>query len=283
MRLCLPQKPAPGDMAASPRKPWLAGLLSFLVPGLGQVYNGQTRRGLILLGVAAGWQALGIGAAEAFRWWVVSLAGYFLLCCATGLDALRLARPLKNFRPGPKNSAILYTGCVVALATVSLFAGLAEDAYYPVYPVTQTSMRPTLRTGDHLRCESLRPRDIIRRGQLVVFQYPSEHSLIFVKRVVGLPGEVVEVEDGLVYINGDPIEEGYYAVRNRGSKSLDMPAARLAPDEYYVMGDNRYASFDSRSYGPVNRARMLATPLYIVYSVGDDGAWRGDRIGLPAR
>jgi signal peptidase I len=91
------------------------------------------------------------------------------------------------------------------------------------------------------------------------------------------------VEDGLVYVNGDPIEEGYYAVRQRGSKSLDMPAARLAPDEYYVLGDNRHASFDSRSYGPVNRARMLATPLYIVYCVGDDGVWRSDRIGLPAR
>ena len=127
MHLSLPQKTAPGDMAAKPRKPWLAALLSFLVPGLGQVYNGQTRRGLILLGLAAGWQALGIGAAEAFRWWAVSLAGYFLLCCAVGIDALRAARPLQSFRPGPRNSPILYTACVVALATVSLVAGLAED------------------------------------------------------------------------------------------------------------------------------------------------------------
>jgi signal peptidase I len=258
-------------------------LLSFLVPGLGQAYTGRTRRGLVLLGLGCAWQGLGIGAAEAFRWWLVSLAGYFLLCCGAGLDAFRTARGLGHYHPGPKNSPILYTGFVVAMVTVSLLAGLAEHEYYPVYTVTQTSMRPTLRTGDHLRAEALRPRDIIRRGQLVVFEYPSEHSLIFVKRVVGLPGEVVEVEDGLVYVNGDPIEEGYYAVRDKGTKSLDMPAARLAPDEYYVMGDNRYATFDSRSYGPVNRARMLATPLYILYSVGDDGEWRTDRIGLPAR
>jgi signal peptidase I len=112
-------------------------------------------------------------------------------------------------------------------------------------------MRPTLRSGDRLRCQALRPRDIIRRGQLEVFEYPSEHSLIFVKRVVGLPGEVVEVADGSVYVNGDPIDEGYYAMSGPGRKSLDMPPARLAPDEYYVMGDNRYASFDSRSFGPV--------------------------------
>jgi len=284
MPLMLPPRPAPGDPNASrPRKPWLAGALSFLVPGLGQVYVGRTRRGLVLLGVGCAWQVLGIGAAEAFRWWLMSLAGYFLLCCAAGLDALRTARVFGPYHPGPKNSAILYTGCVVAMVTTSLLAGLAEREYYPVYTVSQTSMRPTLRTGDHLRAQSLGPRDIIRRGQLVVFEYPSEHSLIFVKRVVGLPGEVVEVEDGLVYVNGDPIEEGYYAVRSKNSKSLDMPAARLAPDEYYVLGDNRYATFDSRSYGPVNRARMLATPLYIVYSVGDNGEWRTDRIGLPAR
>lgn len=283
MHLSLPPRPASGNMAGvRPRKPWLAGLLSFLAPGLGQVYNGRTRRGLILLGLAAAWQTLGIGAAETFRWWAVSLAGYFLLCCAAGFDALRTAKTLGHFRPGP-NSPILYTACAVALATVSLLAGLAERRLFPVYTVSQTSMRPTLRTGDRLRSQALRPRDIIRRGQLVVFEYPSEHSLIFVKRVVGLPGEVVEVEDGLVYVNGDPIDEGYYAVRSRGLKSLDMPAARLAPDEYYVLGDNRYASFDSRSYGPVNRARMLATPLYIVFSIGDDGEWRNDRIGLPAR
>jgi signal peptidase I len=284
MHLNIPPRQAPGDMAGvKPRKPWLAGLLSVLVPGLGQVYCGRFRRGLILLGLGCAWQALGVGAAETFRWWAASLAGYFLLCCAAGFDALRTAKTLRHFRPGQRNSPILYSACAVALAAVSLLAGRVEQMLFPIYTVSQTSMRPTLRTGDRLRAQSLRPRDIIRRGQLVVFEYPSEHSLIFVKRVVGLPGEVVEVEDGLVYINGDPIDEGYYAVRSKGSKSLDMPAARLAPDEYYVLGDNRHAAFDSRSYGPVNRARMLATPLYIVYSISDEDRWRNDRIGLPAR
>jgi hypothetical protein len=72
-------------------------------------------------------------------------------------------------------------------------------------------------------------------------------------------------------------------MRAKSPTSLDMPAARLAPDEYYVLGDNRYATFDSRSYGPVNRARMLATPLYVIWSVSNEGGLRTDRIGLPAR
>jgi signal peptidase I, bacterial type len=268
---------------SSPRKPWLAALLSFLWPGLGQVYDGRFRRGLVLLGAACAWQLLGIGAAETFRWWLSSLGGYLFLSLYAAWDAWRIARTLDEFLPGPRNTVPLYLGIIVVLTTVSVVAGQAERRAFPIYTVAQTSMRPTLRSGDHLRCASIGPRDIIRRGQLVVFQYPSEHSLIFVKRVVGLPGEVVEVSDGLVYVNGDPIEEGYYASREPGFKSLDMPPARLAPDEYYVMGDNRHASFDSRSFGPVNRARMLATPLYVIASRSDKGEIFWDRIGLPAR
>jgi len=284
----LPRRPGEAAGASpsppsSPRKPWLAALLSFLWPGLGQVYNGRFSRGLKLLGLAAAWQLLGIGAAETFRWWLSSLAGYLLLSLYTAWEAYRVAQGLTEYRLGRRNTLPLYLGIIAAMTTASVVAGQAEHWAFPIYTVSQTSMRPTLRSGDRLRCSALAPRDIIRRGQLVVFQYPSEHSLIFVKRVVGLPGEVVEVADGLVYINGDPIEEGYYASREPGFRSLDMPPARLAPDEYYVMGDNRHASFDSRSFGPVNRARMLATPLYIIVSIGEKGELFWDRTGLPAR
>ncbi|SNR96885.1 signal peptidase I [Humidesulfovibrio mexicanus] len=268
---------------SSPRKPWLAALASFLLPGLGQLYNGRFRKGAGLLCLAAAWQLLGIGAVETFRWWLSSLAGYLLLSLYAAWEALRTARRLTHFVPGPRNSLPVYLGAVALMATAAIAAGQAERWAFPIFAVAQTSMRPTLRSGDRLRCQALRPRDIVRRGQLVVFEYPSEHSLIFVKRVVGLPGEVVEVADGSVYVNGDPIDEGYYAMRGPGRKSLDMPPARLAPDEYYVMGDNRYASFDSRSFGPVNRARMLATPLYVIFSRDDFGRVYWDRIGLPAR
>jgi len=281
MRLHLPSQPT--TVPPSPRKPLLAGVLSFLWPGLGQIYCGRFRRGVTLLSLAAAWQLLGIGAVETFDWWTTSLGALLLFALYAAWDAVRLARQLDDFRPGPRNTPQIYVACVALMLTVALVSGMAERWAFPVYVVAQTSMRPTLRSGDRLRCKALRPREVIRRGQLVVFQYPQEHSLIFVKRVVGLPGEVVEVAEGLVYVNGDPIDEGYYASGLEASRSLDMPPARLAPDEYYVMGDNRHASFDSRSYGPVNRARMLATPLYVMFSSGDDGEIYWDRIGLPAR
>lgn len=270
-------------IAARPRKPWLAALLSILWPGLGQLYNGRFRKGAALLAFAILWRLLGLGAVGTFRWWLWSLCGALLLSLYAAWDAFRVARGLRDFIPGPRNTVPLYIAAAALLTTATIVAGLVERWAFPIYTVAQTSMRPTLRSGDRLRCAALRPHDIVRRGQLVVFEYPSEHSLIFVKRVVGLPGEVVEVEDGLVYINGDPIDEGFYASRGPGRKSLDMVPARLAPDEYYVMGDNRHASFDSRSYGPVNRARMLATPLYVILSLDDWGRLYPDRTGLPAR
>ncbi len=274
--------PAPA-IATRPRRPWLAGLLSLLWPGLGQLYNGRFRKGAALLAFAILWRWLGLGAVETFRWWLWSLGGALLLSLYAAWDAFRMARDLREFIPGPRNTIPLYVAAAALLTTATLGAGFVERWAFPIYTVAQTSMRPTLRSGDRLRCAALRPRDIVRRGQLVVFEYPSEHSLIFVKRVVGLPGEVVEVEDGLVYINGDPIDEGFYASRGPGRKSLDMAPARLAPDEYYLMGDNRHASFDSRSFGPVNRARMLATPLYVILSWDDWGRLYLDRTGLPAR
>lgn len=265
----------------SPRKPWLAAALSGLCPGLGQMYNGQWKKGLLVLGAVCAWRLLGIGSVEFFRWWWMSLAAMAGISILAMWDAWRHAARLDQFRPGPLNRLPYYAVALAVFLFVCAVAQAAERLSYPVYTLQQTSMRPTLRSGDTLRCKALAARDVIRRGQLVAFEYPSEHSLIFVKRVVGLPGEVVEVDNGMVYVNGDPIEEGYYAFREKGERSMDMPPTRLDPGEYYVMGDNRHASFDSRSFGPVERQRMLATPLYVLYSIDESGAFRLDRVGMP--
>ena len=278
---CAEATEAAGPVA--PRKPWLAGLLSGIWPGLGQMYNGQWTRGLIIMGLGSAWQLLGIGAVESFRGWWMLLLGMTGLCALASWDAWRYAKLLGEFRPGPRNCARNYALALAAFTLVTAASQAAERWAFPIYNVQQTSMRPTLRSGDRLRCKALAPREVIRRGQLVVFEYPSDHSLTFVKRVVGLPGEVVEVDNGRVYVNGDPIEEGYYAFHKEGEKSMDMPPTRLDPGEYYVLGDNRHASFDSRSFGPVERARMLATPLYVIISLDDKNALRLDRIGMPTR
>ncbi len=86
-----------------------------------------------------------------------------------------------------------------------------------------------------------------RRGDVIVFHYPPDPSKDFIKRVIGLPGETVEVRNGGVYINGELMSEPFGP--NPGSYSA--PPVTLAPEQIYVMGDNRNSSSDSHVWGPV--------------------------------
>jgi signal peptidase I len=86
-----------------------------------------------------------------------------------------------------------------------------------------------------------------QRGDVVVFHYPPDPSQDFIKRVIGLPGETVEVRDGEVYINGELMSEPFGP--NPGS--YNAPPVTLPADQYYVMGDNRNSSSDSHVWGPV--------------------------------
>ncbi|MCL0028588.1 signal peptidase I [Dehalococcoidia bacterium] len=86
-----------------------------------------------------------------------------------------------------------------------------------------------------------------RRGEVIIFRYPNDPSRDFVKRVIGLPGDTVEIRRGQVYINGIPLDEPYVNHPDNGTKA----EVRVDPGSYYVMGDNRSMSRDSRDWGPV--------------------------------
>jgi len=91
-----------------------------------------------------------------------------------------------------------------------------------------------------------------KRGAIIVFQFPRDPSKDFVKRVVGLPGEVIEMRDGRVIVDGAVLEEPYLTAKDSSNKG----EFKLGDDEYYVLGDNRSHSNDSRSWGPVPEANL---------------------------
>jgi signal peptidase I len=108
------------------------------------------------------------------------------------------------------------------------------------------SMIPTLLPGDRVLVAKFwysftEPK----RGQIIVFEYPVDPKRDFVKRVIGLPGDVVDIRDGVVYIDGNPLSEPYVQYHD----SYDMESTRVPEDEYFVMGDNRPNSQDSRFWG----------------------------------
>lgn len=116
------------------------------------------------------------------------------------------------------------------------------------------AMAPTLKNGDH--AVATRRVDRINRGDVVAFRYPRDESKSFVMRVVALPGEDIEMKDGSVIIGGRRLEETYVAAANRSSESWGPKA--IPDEEYFMLGDNRRDSSDSRTWGTVKRSQIWA-------------------------
>lgn len=112
--------------------------------------------------------------------------------------------------------------------------------------VSGHSMEPTLQDGDNLIVDkvSYRFRDP-ERYEIIVFPYKYAEDTFYIKRIIGLPGETIQVKDGAVYIDGEKMEESFDAIEE-GKKGIAAEPITLGEDEYFVMGDNRNHSSDSR-------------------------------------
>ena len=116
--------------------------------------------------------------------------------------------------------------------------------------IAGNAMAPAFNDGDHVIAD--RSFTTLERGDVVIFRYPQDQTKSFVKRVVGLPGDRVEIVHGRVSINGQPLNEPYVIDANRSTETA--PAVTIKPDEYFLLGDNRLNSSDSRSWGAVARS-----------------------------
>jgi signal peptidase I len=144
--------------------------------------------------------------------------------------------------------------------------------YQPV-KVEGTSMMPALVDQERIFINKFVYRiglDDIERGDMVVFHYPNDPSKSYIKRVIGLPGDSIAVENGVVYVNGKPLEEDYVLDDYRDHQNV--PLLRLPPDYYYVLGDHRNSSNDSRAWGPVHRQFIYGKAVFVY--------WPLDKIGI---
>ena len=121
--------------------------------------------------------------------------------------------------------------------------------------VSGASMEPNFSDGNYLLIDEITYKfREPQRGEVVVFRSPQDKATFFIKRIVALPGEKVNIRNNQVYINGEPFNEDYLALNIRTAGLVD---AVLGKDEYLVLGDNRYNSFDSRSWGALKRDRII--------------------------
>ena len=172
----------------------------------------------------------------------------------------------------------------IAVAAVLAIKGWVINPYR----IPSSSMEPTLHcAAPGVGCQAgasdrvLANRFIYRfrdpeRGDIVVFETPEEAKRecgaggTFVKRLIGLPGDTIGQRSGILRVNDAPLEESYV---NGGPAGSDFPERTLGADEYFMMGDNRAQSCDSRAWGPVSRDDLIG-PVFAVY-------WPPTRLGLP--
>jgi signal peptidase I len=144
--------------------------------------------------------------------------------------------------------------------------------YQPVR-VEGTSMMPSLVNEERIFINKFVYRfSDIERGDTVVFQFPRDTSKSYIKRVIGMPGDIVLIEHGTVIVNGKPLDEPYVPDEMRDLLTANPKTTYLKPDEYYVMGDHRNSSNDSRSWGTVRRGYIYGKAVFVY--------WPLDRLGL---
>lgn len=166
---------------------------------------------------------------------------------------------------------------MVILSLALGVALLVRHFVIQTFSIPSLSMSPTLQVKDRLLVEKLayQYRDV-RRGEIIVFKTPKSIQVRnndkiedFVKRVVGLPGETVEIKSNVVLINGKPLSEPYLP---KGTVTTQDQRIVVPIDEYFVMGDNRAESFDSRGWGTVSRSMIVGRVLYRVYPLSRMGS-----------
>jgi signal peptidase I len=144
--------------------------------------------------------------------------------------------------------------------------------YQPVR-VEGTSMLPRLEDSDRLFINKFVYRfTAIERGDVVVFHYPRDPEKSYIKRVIALPGDRIWIAQGEVWVNGKPLHESYVPEEYRDNRS--MADTIVPPNRFFMMGDHRSISSDSREFGPVERSLIYGKAVFIYWPAKDAGAVR---------
>jgi signal peptidase I len=141
--------------------------------------------------------------------------------------------------------------------------------YQPVR-VEGTSMLPRLEDQDRLFINKFAYSfESIHRGDVVVFLYPEDHTKSYIKRVIALPGDTLRIDHGTVYVNEHALREPYVPNRFRDERS--EPERVIPPGDFWVMGDHRNISSDSRDFGPVPRPLIYGKAAFVYWPMDQTG------------
>ena len=176
-----------------------------------------------------------------------------------------------NAAPARKSSSLrLWVRDLLISAAASVF--IITILYQPVR-VEGTSMLPRLEDQDRLFINKFVYQfTAIQRGDVVVFHYPRDPQESYIKRVIALPGDRIRIVRGQVWLNGRPLRESYVPEAYRDSRSM---IETIVPEGcYFMMGDHRSISSDSRDFGPVERSLIYGKAAFVYWPAQDAGVVR---------
>ncbi len=290
-------------MINRPRQPLVALFAALVLPGLGQIYCGDGPRGLaFLLGFAlllpgAAWLAV-YGPTALLSWLLLAgVLAALAVYAVSAVDAYRTARRLRaSFAPGPWNRGVVYVATFLLgyFFVLSPLADHTTSHLLQTFKVPSPSMMPTIMPGARFFADKRvghpgGPK--VRRGEIAVFVYPNDRTTMYVKRIIGLPGDRIEIDGHDIKLNGANLrQEELHQLGSPGRDRLleqnlafrefldgtsyavlwrkDATPTRLSltvpHGQVFVLGDNRSASQDGRHFGTLPLADVAGIARRIV-------------------
>ncbi len=171
--------------------------------------------------------------------------------------------------PIPSRAMVLSVWLRDLIISLAISCFIIIFLYQPV-KVEGTSMMPSLEDQERIFVNKFVYRiEPIQRGDIIVFRYPRDPSKSFIKRVIGLAGDRIQIDAGRVYVNGTAIDEVYVPRSYEDERSY--PEIIVPSDSYFVLGDHRSLSNDSRDFGPVGQTYIYGKAVF--------GYWPMDKMG----
>ena len=256
------------------RNPFVAGLLSLLFTGLGQVYNGKAGLGiafflisgaLFLLWGVLGWPHYFIGLVA---YAIVVIVLWLFIAVHAFIQARRLRETeLKRYQKATVYAIFI----IISLGSTFIPARMWMGPFLGIspYKMATASMLPTLQKDDYLMTNPRAYRSqALKRGDLIIFEYPQDPTKQFVKRLIALEGETVEIKNKQVFIDGQAIQESYKVHEDAAMIDTrdNFGPLKIPAGQCFVLGDNRDNSNDSRFWGALPLANIKGQALYIYWA-----------------
>ena len=264
----------------------LSGILSLLLPGLGQLYNGQLKKGIfiILINEVLAWGILPVFELQYnFTGLFIVFTFSILVHLYAIIDAIITSIRVTQYELKAYNKSYIYFSIIAVYILFSYFVDYDTYLGTKSYTIPGSSNAPTLLTGDFIISDiNYYKTNLPKPGEMIIYNDSDNPDIPLIKRCVGVGGQVVEIRDKQLYVDNIRFDDSSYVqyidkrifpnnmgepkvFQNLGSRDNFGPV-KIPFGNYFVLGDNRDNSFDSRFSGFISKENIFGKPLFVYFS-----------------